>query len=175
MWINLWETYFDIMFTNVTKVLFSAYLHFRIRKCFPFPHIPVFPLVKFRSYTLQQAFLYFAAIMGSSASKKVMDKASLSKVIDHPVQTSDVSTGFHILEVHMPSVGMGWLSILIFVLGALAIYAIWRRFRQQGHPHVGHSRHRYPCPVGPSPFMDGPWDRLPRDFVPHPIDTGQGH
>ena len=109
--------------------------------------------------------------MGSSASKKVVDKASLSKVIDHPVQTSDVSTGFHILEIHMPSVGMGWLSILLFVLGALAIYAIWRRFRHQGHPR---QRHGYPYPAGPSPFVDGPWDRLPRDFVPHPIDTGRG-
>ena len=72
--------------------------------------------------------------MGASNTKQVEDKAALSKVVDHPVQTSTVSTGFHVIEIHMPSVGLGWLSILFLLLGVLALFAIWKRFFQRRAP-----------------------------------------
>lgn len=90
--------------------------------------------------------------MGASNSKSVEDKAALSKNFDHPIQTSDISSGFHILEIHMPSVGMGWLSILMILAGAALLYALWRKFRpssvlrahQQPLPWLG-----YQGPLGP--------------------------
>lgn len=76
--------------------------------------------------------------MGAQNTKQVDDKAALTKVYDHPVQSSTVSTGFHILEIHMPSVGLGWLSILMLAIGAFAIFALWRKCRATGlQPHHG--------------------------------------
>ena len=91
--------------------------------------------------------------MGASKSKSVEDKAALSKVVDHPIQTSDVSTGFHILEIHMSLVGMGWMSLLLLLGGAVLIYALWRKFHGQGTARVSqHQLHQpwigYPGPMG---------------------------
>ena len=120
--------------------------------------------------------------MGSSSSKRVEDKASLAKVVDHPVQTSDVSTGFHILEVHMPSIGMGWVSMAFMLAGALAIYAIWRRYCSRGpsHPYYNSPRHLAPS------VWDSRSPQLPyineavygpprRDHVEHRFDLDRFH
>lgn len=96
---------------------------------------------------------FLSCTMGASKSKSVEDKAALSKVVDHPIQTSDVSTGFHILEIHMPSVGMGWMSLLLLLGGAVLIYALWCKFHGQGTARVSqHQLHQpwigYPGPMG---------------------------
>ena len=65
--------------------------------------------------------------MGAAPSRKIEDTSSLTKMVDHPVDTSTVSTGFHVLEVHMPSVGLGWMSLVFLGLGALFLIFLYRK------------------------------------------------
>lgn len=120
--------------------------------------------------------------MGSSQSKQVEDKASLAKFSDHPVQTSDISTGFHILEVHMPSIGMGWMSMAFILAGALAIYAIWRRYCARGSPLDNSQRHLGPTlwdsrsPRAPPPYIqDAVYGPMRRDYAETRFDLDRFH
>ena len=66
--------------------------------------------------------------MGHNSSKKVDNSQTEVK------GEVDKSTGFHLLEIHAPSVGMSYLLVIGLVFAALAIYGCWLKFIK--HPRV---------------------------------------
>ena len=103
--------------------------------------------------------------MGSSSSKT----AAPAKVNGVSTQTniSEVSSGTHLLEIHMPSAGMGIGFIIGFVLISLALYTCHRQCRRCTRPK---SRRRQPtdfAQVQAAPtFPLSPFTPAPNAFAP---------
>ena len=51
--------------------------------------------------------------------------------IRQPVEV-DNSSGFHVLEIHMPTAGLGLISLILIVASALLLYKCIRRFKGRG-------------------------------------------
>lgn len=93
------------------------------------------------------------SIMGSSASKD--ESTSANRVGDA------TSGGFHMLELHMPSMGMGAFTIALIALTVMAIMYCFRRLRatpqlrhpshpfQFTHPMAPHQLAPYQLPAAP--------------------------
>ena len=67
--------------------------------------------------------------MGGSSSKsadKDHDKGNNSQVT-HPVTINDTSEGFHIIELHMPSVGGTFLLMLLLAVALIVGFYVYRR------------------------------------------------
>ncbi len=97
----------------------------------------------------EQSFTYFhlrpfsaltSSDMGNGESSEEEKKEDKSPVIDQSRKVTEVSTGFHVMEVHMPTLGMGltWLIILLMLI--IAAILLYRRYvrrwnrRQSSHP-----------------------------------------
>ena len=102
--------------------------------------------------------------MGSSKSKV----AAPAKINGVSTQTniSEVSSGTHLLEIHMPSAGMGIGFIIAFVLISLALYTCHRQCRRCTRPK---SRRRQPVftqPAHAPTFPLAPFASAPPAFAP---------
>jgi len=104
--------------------------------------------------------------MGSSSSKT----AAPAKVNGVSTQTniSEVSSGTHLLEIHMPSAGMGIGFIIGFVLISLALYTCHRQCRRCTRPK---SRRRQPADfaqvqAAPTAFPLSPFTPAPAPSDP---------
>ena len=70
--------------------------------------------------------------MGSSSSKAAAPKSVNG--LSTQTNISEVSSGTHLLEIHMPSAGMGIGFIIAFVLVSLALYTCHRQCRRCTRP-----------------------------------------
>lgn len=72
---------------------------------------------------------------------------------------NEVSTGLHIFEVHMASIGKGFVGLLIFLTCGLCghyLYRRWRRNRRRSPPpRPPPSSSPPPGPPPPGPMTDG--------------------
>ena len=104
--------------------------------------------------------------MGSSSSKTAAPK----EVNGRSTQTniSEVSSGTHLIEIHMPSAGMGIGFVIAFVLVSLALYTChrqcWRCTRPKSRRHqavYSTAAPSYPlAPLPPAPSAYQPNDPM---------------
>ena len=107
--------------------------------------------------------------MGSSSSKAAAPK----EVNGLSTQTniSEVSSGTHLIEIHMPSAGMGIGFVIAFVLISLALYTCHRQCRRCTRPKSRRRQAAYslaapsyplaPIPTAPSVYRpDDPMQAL---------------
>ena len=99
--------------------------------------------------------------MGSSSSKAAAPK----EVNGLSTQTniSEVSSGTHLIEIHMPSAGMGIGFVIAFVLISLALYTCHRQCRRCTRPKSRRHQADYslaapsyplaPIPTAPSAYQ----------------------
>ena len=98
--------------------------------------------------------------MGGSTSKQAIKAESVKEI-------TEVSTGTHLIEIHMPSMGVGVMVVTMVVVACLAGWMCWRRMRRPGH------RRR----ARPEWFEGVPWAQpmpLPM-HMPMPMHLNQMH
>lgn len=117
--------------------------------------------------------------MGSSASKKTVHQGDSQEntLVQNPHSFVEKSSGFHIIEVHMPSVGFSMTAFVIALIIFAALFAAYRRFvrkqeqrriltayyRRSGIPTVGFPGLGQQLPrFTPPPFAPPPAPPLPR-------------
>jgi len=80
--------------------------------------------------------------MGGSSSKKVADTAV------EPETVMNRSSGFHILELHLPSFGSGGMGMIVCLLVFLSCYFLYKKYNQPSHLNTFPGRvtfHRSPA------------------------------
>ena len=51
--------------------------------------------------------------------------------VDQSTNIQEDSTGFHMLELHMPTAGMSLFTLLLVVAAAFLLHYLWRRFKRK--------------------------------------------
>ena len=129
-------------------------------------------------------FAHFIDKMGNPQSKKE------TTTVNKDVGEVESSSGFHLLEIHAPSVGLSYLFLLALVFGLCALYGCYLKFvkkhrgralQLQQQPIQQQQRQQLAYPALPS-FLDrmGYPQNYPESFpMPQPqvhyVNEGPGH
>lgn len=77
-----------------------------------------------------------------------MGKSESKEEAKDIAEVNNESGGFHLIELHMPTIGIGAVTIALVVLGACCLFASYRRYcqRRPRHqlPHHHRRRHQEP-------------------------------
>ena len=97
--------------------------------------------------------------MGKNNSKHDSHKV----VKDNTATVGEVnkSSGFHIFELHAPSMGMGFIALIFILFAIVALYMLYRKFNRNHHQQIYRmgGRHRSRSPLrdqSPSRYRSAP-------------------
>lgn len=68
--------------------------------------------------------------MGGNSSKTEEKKAIVN---EQPQIIVEKSTGFHMVELHVPSMGVSFVALLVVLILGIAIYKAYNRYRKHRH------------------------------------------
>lgn len=82
--------------------------------------------------------------MGTTASKKVHQGDNESNtLVQNPNSFVEKSSGFHMIEIHLPSLGMSMTAFIVLLLLFAALFAAYRRYvRKQEQRRILHAYYR---------------------------------
>ncbi len=100
-------------------------------------------------------------------SSTPVPKKEAAPVVDQSTKVTEVSTGFHVFELHLPTLGHGilWLILLIALIIVVVIFYRWcqRRWTRRSNPSSSSPRTDFPVVYYVGGSREGP--ALPQ---PHP-------